>query len=144
MGWGAQTQGWEGGPGALGQVRMIRRRRSGCSPTTKNARGGLGLQTGPAARPPEACPWQGRLLNKTLFNSWHLLAASSPGHGGACLVLGSSEAPARLGLGQGRGEKPAVKGRAEEDMRTRKTRDRGGAAHPLRSCCKYRCVFTEQ
>lgn len=112
---GAQTQGWGGGPGALGQVRMIRSRRSGCSPTTKNARGGLGLQTGAAARPPEACPWQGRLLNKTLFNSWHLLAASSPGHGGARLVLGSSEAPARLGLGQGRGEKPAVKGRAEED-----------------------------
>lgn len=38
VGWGAQTPRVGGGPGALGQVRMIRSRRSGCSPTTKNAR----------------------------------------------------------------------------------------------------------
>ena len=131
---GGTDPGLGGGPGALGQVCMTRSGRNGCSLTTKNAQGGLGLKTGAAARPSESCPCQGRLLNKTLFNSWHLLAASSPGHGGARPVLGSSEVPARLGLGQGRGEKLAVKGRVEEDMCAWKTRDQGDAEDTLRMC----------
>lgn len=100
----------------------------------QECQGGLGLKTGAASRPSEACPCQGWLLNKTLFNSWHLLAAGSPGHGGAHPVLGSSEVPARLGLGQGQGEKLAVKGRAEEDTCAWKTRDQGDAEHTLRMC----------
>lgn len=42
--------------------------------------------------------------------------------------------PERLGLGQGWGEKPAVKRREEKDMCPRRKRDRGGAEHRLCVC----------